>query len=390
MRNPGSGVRLLNGGIAGENAGQGLARLDAEILPMRADRAFVMFGMNDVGCENYATASPTAAQKAARAESLAKYSANMEALAKRLVSSGIGTVLMTPTPYDQYTAGEGKNLVECNEPGLTACAEIVRKIASEQQTGIVELHRPMTAMFKNNPDFRFCADRIHPGAEGHLVIAAHILKTLGASAFVSKVEIDANNAAAGVKFEYSPKSLPFPMLPECRKVDEAGIFAFVNELNREEIAVRRLPHGVYALVFDGREIGRFSSEALARGVNIAVLDTENQRRAQAAAKPLGELLKKESLLRDYALLVNMARKSGVPESDHARMDAFFDKWLKDTQSSPYHSTFAYWVKNYRAVRADKRGIESEVEKLRQEMASARPVSAQVEVRRVDGPALNVL
>ena len=383
LRNPGSGVRLLNGGIAGETVGRGLARLDAEILPMKADRACVMFGMNDVGRENYATASPSAGQKAARAESLAKYSADMEAIAQRLAASGTGTVLMTPTPYDQYTAGEGKNLVECNEPGLSACAEIVRKIASKQHAGVVELHRPMTVMFKNNPGFRFCADRIHPGAEGHLVMAAHILKSLGASAYVSKVEIDANNDAAGVKFEYSPKSLPFPALPECRKIDEAGMFAFADELNREEIVVHRLPHGVYALVFDGREIGRFSSEALARGVNIATLDTENQRRAQAAAKPLGELLKKESLLRDYALLVNMARRSGVPESDYARMDAFFDKWLKDTQSSPYHSTFAYWVRNYRAVRADKRGIESEAEKLRQEMASARPASAQVEVRRVD-------
>lgn len=390
LRHPGSGVRLMNGGIAGETARQGLARLDAEILPMKADRAFVMFGMNDVGRENYATAAPTSKQKSSRVESLERYSANMETLAKSLVSSGIETVLMTPTPYDQYTAAKGENLVECNEPGLAACAEAVRELASRLHTGIAELHRPMTEMFKSNPDFRFCPDRIHPGAEGHLVMAAHILKSLGASPFVSKVEIDANNKDEGVKFTYSPKSLPFPLLPECRKIDESGMFSFANEINREEIVVRRLPYGVYALNFDGREIGRFTSEALSRGVNIATLDTENQRRAQAAAKPLSELLKKESILRDYALIVNIARKSGVPESDFARMDAFLDRWLKDTQSSSCHSTFVYWVKNYRNVRADKKGIESKVEQLRQEMASARPASQLVEVRRVNTKATEMI
>ena len=389
LRHPGSGVRLMNGGIAGETARQGLARLNAEILPMKADRAFVMFGMNDVGRENYATAAPTSGQKASRVKSLEKYSANMETLAKSLVSSGIETVLMTPTPYDQYTAAKGENLVACNEPGLAACAEAVRDLASRLHTGIAELHRPMTEMFKSHPDFRFCPDRIHPGAEGHLVMAAHILKSLGASPFVSKVEIDANNKDEGVKFTYSPKSLPFPLLPECRKIDESGMFPFANEINREEIVVRRLPYGVYALNFDGREIGRFTSEALARGVNIATLDTENQRRAQAAAKPLSELLKKESILRDYALIVNIARKSGVPESDFARMDAFLDRWLKDTQSSSCHSTFVYWVKNYRNVRADKKGIESKVEQLRQEMASARPASQLVEVRRVNTKATEI-
>ena len=87
-------------------------------------------------------------------------------------------------------------------------------------------------------------------------------------------------------------------------------------------------------------------------------------------------------MRDYALLVNMARKAGVSESDHVRMDAYLDKWLADTKSSRYHSTFKMWLVNYRTVRENKRGIEENIERLQEMMAAGRPVSARVQVRRV--------
>ena len=386
LRHPGSGVRFMNCGIAGDTAKKGLERLDADLLPMKPDRAFVMFGMNDVGREDYATASPTDAQKAARAKSLEAYAADMEAVVDRLAASGIETVLMTPTPYDQYTKANGENLVECNEPGLAACAEIVRGIAAKRGVGIVELHKPMTEMFKEHLDFRFCADRVHPGPEGHLVMAARMLKALGASPLVSRVVVDAKGAADGFSFTYAPCSLPFPALHEYRTVEERGFFRLSEELNREEIVVAGLVDGNYALLFDGKDVGHFTAGELARGVNVATLDTENQRRAQVAAKPLRELLEKESLLRDYALLVNMARKAGVSESDHVRMDAYLDKWLADTKSSRYHSTFKMWVVNYRTVRENKKGIEERMDRLREAMASQRPDSARVEIRRVNNKA----
>ena len=398
LRHPGSGVRFMNCGIGGDTAKTGIARFDADLLQMKPDRVFVMFGMNDVGRENYATASPTEAQTAARERSLADYAQNMEMVAARLAVAKLGAVFMTPTPYDQYMKAKGENLAQCNEPGLASCAEIVRDLAAKHGNGLVELHRPMTDMFKRNTDFRFCADRVHPGNEGHLVMAAHILRALGTSPRVAMAEIDAVRLIAGnvenarvtaitksgdgISFTYEPRSLPFPTLPEYMVVEKNGFYSLSDTLNREEIAVIGLEKGEYELRFDGRTVARFSADELAYGVNVATLDTENQRRAQKAAKPMCELRDLESRLRDYALLVNLARKAGISESDHDRTDAYLDQWLTNTRMSPYHSTFSLWVKSYRDVRAKKKGLEVLRERLREQMASERPVAERVEIRRI--------
>lgn len=399
LRNPGSGVRLLNCGISGDTAGDALGRLSVDLLPMKPDRVVAMFGMNDVGRSSYATAEPTEAQAKARAKSLERYAANMDKVAECLAAANLRTVLMTPTPYDQYTKSGGENLAQCNEPGLTACAEIVRKLAERRSLEIVELHRPMTDMFRNNLDFRFCGDRIHPGKEGHLVMAAHVLKAFGASPLVARVEVDVLgkadgphlNAAVsdvaktvdGVSFTYEPHSLPFPALPEYTTVEKKGFFNLAEALNREEIAVSGLADGTYALLFDGKDVAHFTSAELKRGVNVATLDTENQRRAQAAARPLGDIASVQNLLRDYAHLANWVRDAGIGDDDHEKADAHLDKWLKSKESSPYHGAFKLWVKNYRDVRGRKVELEAKLNRLLAEMSAARPAAEKVEVRRTD-------
>ena len=398
LRHPGSGALFMNCGVGGNTAGQALRRFDADLLPMKPDCVFVMFGMNDVGRGNYATATPTEEQSSARMKSLSDFARNMTTIADRLASANISTAFMTPTPYDQYTKSKGECLVECNEPGLAACANIVRDIAAKRKLELVELHRPMTGMFKGNRDFRCCPDRVHPGKEGHLVIAAHILKAIGATPLVAQAAVDASSltvldvdnavvtnvarSVSGVSFTYAPRSLPFPTLPEYMTVENNGLFPLTDTINREEISVVGLEAGEYELVFDGKVVARFSADELAGGVNVATLDTENQRRAQKAARPMGELLEKVGNLRDYALMVNMAMMSGIPESDRSRMDAYFDKWIEDTKTSSNHSTFCAFVENYRKVRASRTELMAQVESLRKAMSSERPASEQVEVRRL--------
>ena len=48
-RYPGSGVRILNCGRGGGTAASGLSRFDTDLLGLKPDRVFVMFGMNDLG-----------------------------------------------------------------------------------------------------------------------------------------------------------------------------------------------------------------------------------------------------------------------------------------------------------------------------------------------------
>ena len=85
----------------------------------------------------------------------------------------------------------------------------------------------------------------------------------------------------GVAFTYAPKALPLPATDAFRAA--AAECPFLARLNREIIVVTDLADGEYALLFDGREVGRFSAAAFAKGVDVAPLDTPNQRLARAAA-----------------------------------------------------------------------------------------------------------
>ncbi|MDX9868670.1 MAG: GDSL-type esterase/lipase family protein [Kiritimatiellia bacterium] len=401
LRNPGCGTRLLNGGISGDSAGGGVARWEDDILPMKPSRVFVMFGMNDVGRDQYATPEPDGAQAKSRADALARYEANQRALAEKIPASGVKAVFVTPSPYDQYTNPEEKgNLAACNEPGLSACAEIVRKLAAEKNFGTVDFHAPMTRMFRDHPEHRFCGDRVHPGHEGHLVMAALVLDAMRVSPVLARAVIDAAKGAAEkvgsgrtknavltrvaaspkrVAFTYAPKALPFPKLPEYVKTE--AFYPLTEKLNREEIVVKGLEEGAYALRFDGAEVGRFTAAEFAKGVNIALLDTPNQKRALDAAKPLRELQALESRLRTHALVCGRLRQAQVNPEDRAAADRWLDDWLVKNAAVRWIGAYRSWAQTYRDVREEKPALDARAEDLRERIASARPAVSRVTIEK---------
>ena len=400
LRRPGGGTRLLNGGISGDSAGGGIRRWKNDILPMKPDRAFVMFGMNDVGRDNYATVTPTEAQAKARARSLEGYAANQRKLAEMMPASGVKTVFVTPSPYDQYSPMPGKeNLAACNDPGLAACASVVRTLAAEKHLGLVDFHAPMTEMFKAHPESPFCSDRVHPGAEGHLVMAAHLVDAMAYSPVLARAVIDAEKGRAAkiaqgqtkncvltrvlatpdrVAFTYAPKALPFPKLPEYVKTDGA-FYPLTERLNQELIVVKGLKEGRYDLAFDGVKLGAFTSAEFAKGVNIALLDTPNQQRAQAAAKPMYALVGLEGRLRNFALVCGMVRRNKVDPRDVAAADKWLEGWLEQQKNSRYIGAFRAWAKSYRDVAPIKASLEAQAEDLYEQMAAVRPAVSRVTI-----------
>jgi hypothetical protein len=87
---------------------------------------------------------------------------------------------------------------------------------------------------------------------------------------------------SGIAFTYAPKSLPFPVTPEYKEVEK--FYPLTERFNQEILMVERLRSGTYELAFDGEKIGEFAAEELAKGVNIAALDTPNQRKAASLVK----------------------------------------------------------------------------------------------------------
>ena len=203
-----------------------------------------MFGMNDVGRNDYPGGTPSADVQKRRERNRSVYVASQRKIVERLAREGVKTVLVTPSPYDQYSSVSTATLADVNGIGLKALAADVRGIATQHGLGLVDLHGPMTEMFKARKDRPFAADRVHPNSEGHMVMAAHVLETMGVNPYVAHVAIDAKrgkvyrpidpdhkdakgkllfdtrNATVthvsvrkdGIAFTYAPKALPFPSI----------------------------------------------------------------------------------------------------------------------------------------------------------------------------------
>ena len=380
LRHPGSGVRLLNGGRSGGTAWDGLVNFDRELKASRPDRAFVMFGMNDIGRSNWKDASPKEAERAAREKSLEAFKTRMGELADRFVSAAVKPVLVTPSPFDQYNVKAGANIEHCNE-GLAAAAEIVRKMADGRNLETVDFHAPMTKLFSDSAeDFVFCRDRVHPGNEGHLYMAALVLNAMGVSPEVGGMTFDAGRNAEGARFDYAPKALPFPRMPEYETLE--AFYPLTERLNREIVRVAGLKPGRYTLAFEGQPVGDYSAEELAKGVNVAPLDTPNQRRAQALVPVMRKLQSVVAQYRNVMLVIRMVEDAKVDPMDFAAADVWLDKWLEGQKKSPWYRGVKAWVDGYRAGRGRIAETEAEIDALYAQLAAARPVSSQVTVTRI--------
>ena len=112
---------------------------------------------------------------------------------------------------------------------------------------------------------------------------------------------------SGVAFTYEPKALPFPVTPEYKEVEK--FYPLTERFNQEILMVERLRPGTYELAFDGVKVGEFTAEEFGKGVNIAALDTPNQRKAASLVK-IAELLHAQYSLmtekRRPAILAKMA------------------------------------------------------------------------------------
>ena len=95
---------------------------------------------------------------------------------------------------------------------------------------------------------------------------------------VPRVDVRKN----GIAFTYAPKALPFPVTPEYKEVEK--FYPLTERFNQEILTVERLRPGTYELAFDGVKVGEFTAEEFGKGVNIAKLDTPNQRKAVALVK----------------------------------------------------------------------------------------------------------
>jgi lysophospholipase L1-like esterase len=355
-RFPDRKLLFVNAGISGDSATGAVLRLESDILVHRPTAAAIMFGMNDVRREHYqAGLEHDAAALAARELALVIYRNEMIKLSTGLREHGVRRLIyVTPSPYDQTAVLKAPILFGVND-ALGRCGEIERDLARQFGAGVVDLNGPMTALNRleqqTNATYSLVSfDRVHPGAEGQLVMAYLFLKATQVPGLVSRVVVDAGKKAvresvnarvtdlafneAGLAFTLLEDALPWPIERESRQA--LSRVPLVRDLNREELAVEGLPAGNYQLSIDDTSVTNFTAEALGRGINLAMrAETPQFRQAQDVMALMEERRLLETRLRGVAEVEHWElRDSGVDFNDLAAVKAHFDTHLATMTNDP--------------------------------------------------------
>ena len=398
LRHPGSAVRYYNAGYSGGTVATGLDRLRLEMERIQPDRVFVMFGMNDARWNEYATDTVFSSHRREAADkALSVYGKGLTTLAERILSGGSrNLVLMTPTPYDEYSSVLGRRRRFVNEYGLSSAASIVRKVAAAKKARVVDLNRIMTRHCQENPTRRLCGDDgVHPKRPGHLLMAFAIWQELESDDPVACVTLDANgnvvraeNAAIDnvavademISFDYSPSALPFPRCPEYKESVEVN--CDLERFNREMLVVVGSKSGNWTLFADGREIGSFSDSDLSRGVNLAELDTPNSRLAGEALSAAYELHDFDASRRDCACVRRRFENCGIDWADKAKLTEYNERHLAKLKEDkrPWHE----WEEKASSLFLSRIGHEAELaeEEARRyaKIAAVRPKTCRFELK----------
>ncbi|TAG30907.1 MAG: hypothetical protein EAZ36_03480, partial [Verrucomicrobia bacterium] len=206
LREPQKNLILINGAISGDTARGGLSRFDWDVAPADAPQptvATIMFGMND--CQRPLYSPERADDEGAREErqtAIDRHAESLGTLIDRLREAGIRPIVLTTSPYDDTSRADVPNQPGCNT-ALAACAELARAVAAERDVAVIDLHGPLTALMHRlqalDPQARpFGGDRVHPGPEGHLAMAYHILRAQHAAR--PFVQVHLRTAPLGQRF----------------------------------------------------------------------------------------------------------------------------------------------------------------------------------------------
>ncbi|PQV63329.1 Lysophospholipase L1 [Abditibacterium utsteinense] len=285
--------------VTGGGGGPIDRRLQRDVLAYHPDVVTLMLGMNDGSYRSFDQGI------------FNTYSAGINHIIDTVQQGapGVRITLIEPSPFDDVTRAPnfegGYNAV------LQRFGTFLKDTANQKNLGVADLNAPVMAMLTraNATDKgvaqKILPDRIHPGPGGHLIMAEALLKAWGAPSLVSDVAIDAkskkvvraqNTQVSGLQSSKTPAgatlswtqndaALPFPLDTSDAAVDLAVKSSdFVEALNREPLQVTGLAAPRYTLSIDGEEIGDFSRQELAQGINLALLPTPMRDQARGVHK----------------------------------------------------------------------------------------------------------
>ncbi len=289
-----------NSGVGGHTIPSTLARFGYDIAGWKPTVVSVELGMNDQG------GTPTD-----------KFIANMGTMVERIRSIKARPVIFSASPINNGDTlaklGGNKRLNDYalalkefsareklpyadqfhalidrwgkNKPreALANSLNGLKAVASDDSVAGVEHLRAFLMAQEKSPvkPVSMQGDAVHPGPPGQLMMAAALLKALGAEGFVSSAtlaadgivaeskgcKVDAVNAKDGtLTFDRLDECLPFPVPADARAV--LSMYPTILELSRYTLKVTGLKDGDYLLKINGAPAPRLTARGLASGVNL--------------------------------------------------------------------------------------------------------------------------
>ncbi len=290
LRQPGTKIHFYNVGYGGDTATRRLPRLQSDVLNLKPTVVTICYGMND------------------GKDTMDKFKTAMEGIVRELKRAGVRVVLLTPgcvdPDHDKYQWL--KTPTGTYNDTLAQLTKEVLDLAARENVPVHNLHALMldvlTRAKKDDPQFVMIPDGIHPDPPGHAVMTYALLKALGCKEEASGLSIDAANGKAvtdrcrvdGLKvgdeeitFTRTDEALPTGFYPDCTPVPR--YIPLIEDFNQYRFRVTGLKAAAWKLVVAGMEVGTFSNQELAAGINLATRPGP----WQAMAKKADDLVVKE-------------------------------------------------------------------------------------------------
>jgi lysophospholipase L1-like esterase len=277
--------------VTGGAGGSIEVRLPRDVVAYKPTVVTVMLGMND------------GRYRAFDQQIFETYANGYQKIVQRLKTAlpGVRMTLIQPSPYDDVTRAAtfegGYNAV------LLRYGQFVKELASKERLDVADLNSAVIAALKKahatdaaNAQ-KIIPDRIHPGAGGHLLMAAELLKSWKAPAVVSSVEIDVGKSSvlrventqvtdlkteSGLTWAQTDNSLPWPIdMNDAATALAVKSSDVMESLNRQLLKVAGLTAARYQLKLDGEVVGDFTKEQLSDGVNLSWFQTPMSKQAAA-------------------------------------------------------------------------------------------------------------
>lgn len=288
MCQPAGKLQAMQSGWPGEASWGFRWRIDQSIKPFKPTVVTICYGMNDGAYRPMSDATGR------------HYYSTMKAVVAKFKQMGVRTIILgSPGAVDTTFFDHGPKTrppATVYNQTLGALTELAAKVAQEEGILFADVHTPMMevmskAKAKLGPQYPVCGagTGVHPGPNGHLIMAYAFLKAMGCDGNIGTITMDYANGKAVAsdghkvqssavgKVEIQSTRYPFCFMDSTKADDTARsileFLPFNQDLNRFMLVVKNAPQR--ARVKWGNEEKTFDAAQLAQGINLAAEFLDN-------------------------------------------------------------------------------------------------------------------